>query len=126
MLASPVGLAGTTEPVEDCAPQPLPAASSHVEASTEVLITTQQVRLSTAAAVGVRRQSANVCNANQAATPREALRIPRERRHGPRDGAIVNVLISLGCAVVMAMFAAGIYNLQWRLERADYKRHFED
>jgi hypothetical protein len=58
MLASPVGLAGTTEPVEDCAPQPLPAASSHVEASTEVLITTQQVRLSTAAAVGVRRQSA--------------------------------------------------------------------
>jgi hypothetical protein len=38
----------------------------------------------------------------------------------------VNVLISLGCAVVMAMFAAGIYNLQWRLERADYKRHFED
>ena|ERR1700722_12581184 len=58
MLASPVALAGTTESIEDSAPQSLPAASAHVDASNEVLITTQQVLLSTAAAVGVPRESA--------------------------------------------------------------------
>jgi hypothetical protein len=38
----------------------------------------------------------------------------------------VNAVISLGCAVVMCMFAAGTYNLQWWLEQSDYERHFED
>ena len=38
----------------------------------------------------------------------------------------MNVVISAASAVVMAMFATGIYSLQWWLERSDYKRHFED
>ena len=38
----------------------------------------------------------------------------------------MNAVISLGSAVVMCMFAAGIYNLQWWLEQNDYERHFED
>ena len=38
----------------------------------------------------------------------------------------MSVVISLGSAVVMVMFATGIYNLQWWLERDDYQRHFED
>jgi hypothetical protein len=38
----------------------------------------------------------------------------------------MNVVISVGSAVVMVMVAAGIYNLQWWLERSDYKRHFQD
>jgi hypothetical protein len=38
----------------------------------------------------------------------------------------VNVVITVASAVLMAMAAAGIYNLQWWLERSDYQRHFED
>jgi hypothetical protein len=38
----------------------------------------------------------------------------------------MNVVISVGSGVVMAMFATGIYQLQWWLERSDYQRHFED
>jgi hypothetical protein len=38
----------------------------------------------------------------------------------------VNVVISVGSAVVMVMFATGIYNLELWLERSDYTRHFED
>jgi hypothetical protein len=38
----------------------------------------------------------------------------------------MNVVISVGSAVVMAMFATAIYQLQWWLERSDYQRHFED
>jgi hypothetical protein len=38
----------------------------------------------------------------------------------------MNVVISFGSAAAMGMFAAGMYNLQWWLERNDYKRHFED
>ena len=38
----------------------------------------------------------------------------------------MSVVISFGSAVVMVMFATGIYNLQWWLERIDYERHFED
>jgi hypothetical protein len=38
----------------------------------------------------------------------------------------MNLMISLGCAATMVMFAAGIHNLQWWLERTDYERHFED
>lgn len=55
MLVSPTALAGTTEPVDDPTIQP---ASASVEApSTEVLITTEQVLFSTAAAVRMPRES---------------------------------------------------------------------
>ena len=58
MLVSPAALADTTEPVDEPAPQPLPAAPSPADAaSAEVLITPQQVLFSTAAAVGVSRDS---------------------------------------------------------------------
>ena len=38
----------------------------------------------------------------------------------------MNVVSSVGSAVVMVMFATGIYQLQWWLERSDYQRHFDD
>jgi hypothetical protein len=38
----------------------------------------------------------------------------------------MNVLIAAACAVVTMIFAKGIYDLQWWLERSDYRRHFED
>ncbi len=38
----------------------------------------------------------------------------------------MSVVISLGSAVAMVMFASAIYSLQWWLEQGDYKRHFED
>ena len=38
----------------------------------------------------------------------------------------MNVVVSVGSAAVMVMFATGIYQLQWWLERSDYQRHFED
>jgi len=38
----------------------------------------------------------------------------------------VSAVIAAGSAVVMAMAASGIYNLQGWLERTDYHRHFED
>ncbi len=38
----------------------------------------------------------------------------------------MSAVISFGSAAVMVMFAMGIYNLQWWLERSDYERHFED
>ena len=58
MLVSPAGLASTTEPVDQPTHQSLPAAPSPVDASsTEVLITTEQVLFSTAAAAGVHREN---------------------------------------------------------------------
>jgi hypothetical protein len=38
----------------------------------------------------------------------------------------VSVGITAASAVLMAVVAIGIYHLQWRLERSDYRRHFED
>jgi hypothetical protein len=38
----------------------------------------------------------------------------------------VNAVIAVGSAVIMAMAASGIYNLQGWLERVDYQRHFEE
>jgi hypothetical protein len=38
----------------------------------------------------------------------------------------VIVVITVASAVLMAVVAMGIYNLQWWLERSDYERHFED
>jgi hypothetical protein len=57
MLLSATGLPTTTDPVDEFTPQPPSAAPSVEVSSTEVLITTQQVAFSTAAAVGVRRES---------------------------------------------------------------------
>jgi hypothetical protein len=57
MLASPTGLASTTHPVDESMPQSPPAAPSVEVSCTEVLITTQQVVFSTAAAVGIRREN---------------------------------------------------------------------
>lgn len=38
----------------------------------------------------------------------------------------MNVIISVACAGLMMLLAVGTHNLQWRLERNDYERHFED
>jgi hypothetical protein len=38
----------------------------------------------------------------------------------------VNAALGAGSAVVMAVVAMGIYNLQTWLERSDYRRHFQD
>jgi hypothetical protein len=38
----------------------------------------------------------------------------------------MNVVIAVASAVLMVIVAMGIYNLQWWLERSDYRRHFED
>jgi hypothetical protein len=38
----------------------------------------------------------------------------------------MSVLIDAACAVVLMIVAAGIHDLQWWLERSDYRRHFED
>jgi hypothetical protein len=55
MSVSPAVLASTTDPVDMNMTQPSPAAPSAQVESTEVLITTQQVLFSTAAARGLRR-----------------------------------------------------------------------
>jgi hypothetical protein len=56
MLLSATGLPTTTDPVDESTPQPPSAPPSIAVSSPEVLITTQQVAFSTAAA-GVRRES---------------------------------------------------------------------
>jgi hypothetical protein len=38
----------------------------------------------------------------------------------------VSVVITVASAVLMVTVAMGIYNLQWWLERSEYRRHFED
>jgi hypothetical protein len=38
----------------------------------------------------------------------------------------MNAIIAAGSAVLLVMTAMGIYDLQPRLERWDYQRHFED
>jgi hypothetical protein len=57
MVLSATGVPTTTDPVDESVPQPPSAAPSVEVSSNEVLITTQQVAFSTAAAVGVRRES---------------------------------------------------------------------
>lgn len=57
MLVSPTGLARTTDPVNEPTPQSPPAAPSAEVSSTEVLVATQQVVFSTAAAAGIRREN---------------------------------------------------------------------
>jgi hypothetical protein len=55
MSVSPAELANTTDPVDEPAIQAAPAATTVAAPSTEVLITTQEVLFSTAAAQGLRR-----------------------------------------------------------------------
>jgi hypothetical protein len=57
MLVPPTGLARQTDPVDEPMPQSPSAAATVEVSSTEVLITTQQVLFSTAAAVAVRRDN---------------------------------------------------------------------
>jgi len=38
----------------------------------------------------------------------------------------MNAVIAVGAAVLMLMTVVGLYALQPRLERWDYRRHFED
>ena len=38
----------------------------------------------------------------------------------------MNVITLVGTAVFLMMTAAGIYDLQPRLERWDYQRHYDD
>jgi hypothetical protein len=57
MLVSPVRGARTTNPVNEPAPQSPPVAPPAEVSSTEVLIATQQVVFSTAAAAGIRREN---------------------------------------------------------------------
>jgi hypothetical protein len=39
---------------------------------------------------------------------------------------MLNAMTVVSTAVLLMMIAAGIYDLQPRLERWDYQRHFED
>jgi hypothetical protein len=57
MSDSPTAPATTADAVDEPVPQPPSAAPSVEVSSTEVLITTQEVVFSTAAAVGVRREN---------------------------------------------------------------------
>jgi hypothetical protein len=57
MLNSPTRLASTTDLVDEPISQPQSDAPSIETPSTEVLITTQEVAFSTAAAVGVQREN---------------------------------------------------------------------
>ncbi len=38
----------------------------------------------------------------------------------------MSVLVAAASAVAILIFAKGIHDLQWWLERASYRRHFED
>lgn len=38
----------------------------------------------------------------------------------------MNTVVVVISAALVLMVAMGTYNLQWRLERSDYERHFED
>jgi hypothetical protein len=83
MLLSATGLPTTTDPVDEPTPQPPAAAPSVEAASPEVLITTQQVAFSTAAALGVRRES---IGARFVASLRRAFATPAETPHArPHD-----------------------------------------
>ena len=99
MLVSRTGLPSTTDPVNEPMPEP-PSAAPLAEAevsSTEVLITTQQVAFSTAAAAGVRRESIGarlVASVRKMfATPADA---PHARRHDhpQRYGYLENALMA--------------------------------
>jgi hypothetical protein len=81
MLLSASGLPTTTDPVDESTPQPPAAAPSVEVSSSEVLITTQQVAFSTAAAAGVRRES---IGARLVASVRKMFATPADAPHGRR------------------------------------------
>ena len=97
MLVSATGLPSTTDPVDESMPQPPPAAPSVEGSSTEVLITTQQVVLSTAAAVGVHRESIGArvvaIVRRMFATSADASR-PRPQCYPRRYGFLENALMA--------------------------------
>jgi hypothetical protein len=81
MLLSATGLPTTTDPVDESTPQPPSAAPSIAVSSPEVLITTQQVAFSTAAAAGVRRES---IGARLVASVRKMFATPADAPHARR------------------------------------------
>jgi hypothetical protein len=95
MLLSATGVPTTTEPVDESLPQTPSAAPSVEVSSNEVLITTQQVAFSTAAAVGVRRESIGarlVANVRQwLAAPADA---PRPQPYPKRYTYLENALMA--------------------------------
>ena len=38
----------------------------------------------------------------------------------------MSLVVAAASVVAMVTFATAMYSLQWRLERSDYERHFED
>ncbi|KBZ64404.1 hypothetical protein K875_01790 [Mycobacterium [tuberculosis] TKK-01-0051] len=38
----------------------------------------------------------------------------------------MTAIVGAACVGLVVLLAMGTYNLQWRLERSDYQRHFED
>ncbi len=97
MLLSATGFPSTTDPVDESTPQPPAAAPSVEVSSTEVLITTQEVAFSTAAAAGVRRESIGarlVAIMRRAfATSADASR-PRPQDEPRRYGFLENALMA--------------------------------
>lgn len=97
MLLSATGLPTTTDPVDESTPQPPAAAPSVEVSSTEVLITTQQVAFSTAAAAGVRRDSIGArliaSMRHLFATPADASR-PRPQHYPKRYAYLENALMA--------------------------------
>jgi hypothetical protein len=108
--------------------KPRSAAPSVEATSTEVLITEQEVLFGTAAAA--RAQQRNVSHSKRASRPRRGDRPKRyeflERALMARDGQTVNAVVAAGTAALLVVTAAGLYDLQSRLERWDYQRHFEE
>jgi hypothetical protein len=93
MLDSPTRLASTTDLVDEPMPQPPSAEVS----STEVLITTQQVAFSTAAAVGVHRENIGgrlvAIMRRMFATSTDTSR-PQPRHYPKRYGFLENALMA--------------------------------
>lgn len=38
----------------------------------------------------------------------------------------MTAIVDVACVGLMVLLAMGTHSLQWRLERSDYERHFED
>jgi hypothetical protein len=97
MLLSATGLPSTTDPVDEAMPQP-PSAAPSVEVSpTEVLITTQQVAFSTAAAEGVRPESTGarlVASVRRVFATSADASHPRPQHYPKRYGFLENALMA--------------------------------
>ena len=91
MLVSATGLASRTDPLDEPLRQPPSAAPSVEVSSTDVLISTQQVAFSTAAAEGIRREKIGgrfvAMMRRMFATSTDASR-PRRQHYPKREGFI--------------------------------------